>query len=269
MDPAAPPEVSRTHVVLMPSYNPGPRVLQTVREALAHWAPVWVIVDGSTDGTPELLEELAIQVAEDSGSEARLRVIRLPENRGKGSAVLAGATLALREGYRHGLTMDCDGQHPAPEIPRMMAASAANPGCLVLGEPVFDASAPQLRLQGRKISNFWANLETLWGGIHDSLFGYRVYPLEALVRLMVRMPFARRFDFDPEMAVRLFWHGARPVNVPVPCLYISKEQGGVSQFRYVRDNVLLSGMHLRLMVEFLVRLPGLVLLRLARRGAFR
>lgn len=264
------PALSVSHVVLMPSFNPGPRVLDTVRLALKYWAPVWVIVDGSTDGTAEQLETLAAQVARETRSDDRLRILVLPENRGKGSAVLYGAAHALREGYRYGLTMDCDGQHPAASLPPMMHFSQKNPGCLVLGEPVFDASAPQLRLQGRKISNFFANLETLWGGVRDSLFGFRVYPLEALTRIMARMPFARRFDFDPEMAVRLFWQGAPPVNVPVPCLYISKADGGVSQFRYVRDNVLLTGMHLRLMTEFLLyRLPGLALLRLLGRGAFR
>jgi len=52
-------ERSRTHLVLIPSYNPGAKVYETVRGALAHWSPVWVVVDGSTDGTPEGLAKLA------------------------------------------------------------------------------------------------------------------------------------------------------------------------------------------------------------------
>jgi hypothetical protein len=40
---------SATHIVLIPSYNPGPRVFDTVRAALAHWSPVWVVVDGSSN----------------------------------------------------------------------------------------------------------------------------------------------------------------------------------------------------------------------------
>ena len=38
-----------THLVLIPSYNPGPRVYETVRSARAQWAPVWVIVDGRAE----------------------------------------------------------------------------------------------------------------------------------------------------------------------------------------------------------------------------
>ncbi len=61
-----------------------------------------------------------------------------------------------------------------------MQASQAAPDAMVLGIPIFDDSAPRLRVQGRKISNWWANLETLWSGIHDSLFGFRVYPILTL-----------------------------------------------------------------------------------------
>ena len=38
-------------MVLIPSYNPGQKVFETVRAAREQWEPVWVVVDGSTDGT--------------------------------------------------------------------------------------------------------------------------------------------------------------------------------------------------------------------------
>ena len=44
---------SSTHLVLIPSYNPGARVFSTVQAALDQWAPVWVVVDGSTDNLIE------------------------------------------------------------------------------------------------------------------------------------------------------------------------------------------------------------------------
>jgi hypothetical protein len=157
--------------------------------------------------------------------------------------------------------MDSDGQHPADRIAAFMAASLATPEAMVLGEPVFDASAPPLRVKGRKISNWWANLETLWTGIHDSLFGFRVYPIEPLVRVMRMQPWMRRFDFDVEAVVRLRWHGVHPINLPARVAYFSAEEGGVSHFNYWRDNALLSWMHTRLLLEFLLRLPALLLRR--------
>ena len=74
----------------------------------------------------------------------------LPQNSGKGAVVLHGLELAARAGYTHALTMDADGQHPADLIPAFMRASAARPETMVLGRPVFDASAPLLRVRGRR-----------------------------------------------------------------------------------------------------------------------
>jgi glycosyltransferase involved in cell wall biosynthesis len=252
------PDVSRTHLVLIPSYNTGERLFSTVSAARAQWNPVWVVVDGSTDGTGERLQQMA---AADPG----LRVWLLPHNQGKGAAVLHGLRAAQEAGYTHALTMDSDGQHPADLIPAFMQASQARPETMVLGRPVFDASAPLLRVRGRKVSNSWTQLETLFAGIGDSLYGFRVYPVPALIAIMARQPWMRRFDFDTEAVVRLAWRGVKPVNVDAPVKYLTAEEGGVSHFRYLRDNALLTWMHTRLMVEFALRLPSLLLRRL--RGA--
>ena len=251
---------SKTHLVLVPSYNPGAKVFETVAAARRHWNPVWVIVDGSTDGTAEKLARLA---SEDPG----LRVLLRSRNRGKGAAVLFGLRSALAEGFTHALAMDSDGQHPADCIPAFMAASMAAPDAMVLGQPVFGADAPQLRVRGRRISNWWANLETLWLGVHDSLFGFRVYPIFALARIMRWQPWMRRFDFDVEAVVRLCWRGVRPINLPAPVRYFQASEGGVSHFHYGRDNLLLTWMHLRLLAGFVLRLPVLLMWR--RRSAAR
>ncbi|MFT4194469.1 glycosyltransferase family 2 protein [Ottowia sp.] len=256
MTNAAAPVRSPTHLVLIPSYNPGVKLHDTVRQARAHWSPVWVVVDGSTDGSAEWLHEEATR---DPG----LRVLVLARNGGKGAAVLHGIGQAAREGFTHVLTMDSDGQHPAELIPRFMAASQAAPRAMVLGVPQFGAEAPRIRVLGRKVSNGWANLETLGAGIGDSLFGFRVYPIAPLARVMRGQRFMRRFDFDPEAAVRLAWAGVPAVNLPAPVRYFSAEEGGVSHFKYLRDNALLTWMHTRLFLGFVLRLPVLLWRRVA------
>jgi glycosyltransferase involved in cell wall biosynthesis len=251
------PAISHSHLVLIPSYNTGAKVMETVRHALAVWQPVWVVVDGSTDGTAKALQALAANTPE-------LKVFILPRNQGKGAAVLHGVQQAAAEGYTHVLTMDADGQHPADKIPEFMAMSIAHPDAVVLGKPVFDASAPALRVNGRKVSNWWANLETLGAGIGDSLFGFRVYPVKPLRQIMESSHWMRRFDFDPEVAVRLCWQGVRPINLAAPVRYFSADEGGVSHFKYLRDNTLLTWMHIRLMCGFFLRLPLLLWRRLAK-----
>lgn len=238
--------------VLIPSYNSGPLLRRTLAGVLAAWDDVFVVIDGSSDGSDRELEKLA------EGTTARLRVHRLPENRGKGAAVSEGITLAGREGFTHVLAMDADDQHPADHIARFMATGETHPEALVLGRPVFEASAPSLRVQGRKVSNWWANLETCGWGMHDSLFGMRLYPIAPLEEVFSETRFARRFDFDPEVAVRLCWKGVPVINLPTPVKYLNAEEGGISQFRYLRDNALLTSMHIRLVFGFLLRLPLLL-----------
>ena len=253
--------VSTTHLVLIPSYNTGATVYETVRAARAQWQPVWVVVDGSDDGTAAGLTTLA-------ASDPGLTVIVLPENRGKGAAVLHGLQAAVQAGFTHALTMDSDGQHPADLIPAFMQASQQRPNAMVLGRPVFGAEAPLLRVRGRRVSNWWTNLETLGAGIDDSLYGFRVYPIADLIAVMRRQPWMRRFDFDTEAVVRLAWRGVVPVNLAAPVKYLSAEEGGVSHFRYGRDNVLLTWMHTRLMLEFVLRLPLLIGRRLLGKPPF-
>ncbi|WP_234262762.1 glycosyltransferase family 2 protein [Hydrogenophaga sp. NFH-34] len=250
---------STSHLVLIPCYNPGRTVVDTVRQARQQWNPVWVVVDGSTDGSTARLRELA---ADDPG----LQVLELPVNQGKGAAVLEGIRRAQAQGFTHALTMDADGQHPAALIPAFMAASQRAAGAMVLGKPVFGPEAPALRVNGRKVSNGWANLETLWMGVGDSLYGFRVYPIAPLRRIMEGTRFMRRFDFDPEAVVRLCWAGVRPINIDAPVRYLSAEEGGVSHFKYLRDNALLTGMHTRLFLGFVLRLPLLIARRLRQAG---
>jgi len=242
--------------VLIPSYNTGPLLKVTVRGALDVWGDVFVVIDGSTDGSDTDLECLA------DNADQQLRILRLPQNQGKGSAVLAGIELAMHEGFTHALTMDADGQHPADHIQIFMELGARHPEALVLGDPVFDESAPSIRLKGRKISNFWANLDTLWWGINDSLFGMRLYPLAPLHKAFTSTFGARRFDFDPEVAVRLCWQAIPLINLKTPVRYLSEEEGGVSQFKYLRDNILLIWMYFRLLIEFFLRSPILVFRRI-------
>ena len=237
---------SATHLVLIPSYNPGARLLPTVEEALRQWQPVWVVIDGSTDGSDRALDALAAR-------EPGLRVLRRPCNGGKGAAVLTGVEAALAARFTHVLVMDSDGQHPVSHVAPFMAASQNSPAALILGLPVFGPEVPLERLHGRKLSVGLVHFETFSATlIGDPLFGFRVYPAAALRRALVSTRAARGFDFDPEIAVRLVWAGVPTLNLPAPCRYLSKADGGVSHFRYLRDNVKMVWLHTRLITQLLL-----------------
>ena len=235
---------STTHLVLLPTFNTGPRLREVVAEVLRHWSPVLVVVDGSTDGSERPLLKLA-------ETEPALTVLVSPRNAGKGAAVLVGALFATARGFTHALVMDADGQHPAASIREFMAVSRRQPAALVLGRPVFPANIPAERLHGRKLSVGLVHLELMGAATVDPLFGFRVYPLAPLLAELGPRSGGRRYDFDTEAVVRLGWAGVPLLNLAAPVRYFSRAEGGVSHFHYLRDNVLLIWMHTRLIVELL------------------
>lgn len=245
---------SQTHLVIIPSYNTGDKLVETVKQALACWSPVWVVVDGSTDGSAAALTEMVAMKSE-------LRVLVLENNSGKGAAVFHALLAASQEGFTHALAFDSDGQHSATDIPRFMEASQGNPDAMILGVPQFAAGAPMSRRHGRRVGNWWANLETLWGGIKDSLFGFRVYPIQESVRILQDTRGARRFDFDTELAVRLFWAGVPPINLPAQVQYFKPAEGGISHFHYLQDNLLLIQRHTLLVLAMLPQIRRIWRLR--------
>jgi glycosyltransferase involved in cell wall biosynthesis len=235
-----------THLVLLPSYNTGPRLGDVVTEVLRHWPHVLVVIDGSTDGRVVKMQALAAH-------EPGLQLLVLPHNCGKGAAVLAGAAASVERGFTHALVMDADGQHRASDIAGFMACSRAHPAAMILGRPIFGAEAPRVRLYGRQLSIGMVHLATLGRAVADPLYGFRVYPLQPLLAVLGPQRGGRRYDFDTEAVVRLYWAGVEPINLPSPVRYFTRAEGGVSHFHYLRDNLTLIRMHSRLMLELVFR----------------
>lgn len=242
--PDTPPvPIDPRRCVLIPSYNSGPLLAQTVLAVMALWRPVIVVIDGSTDGSG------GIPPAEG------LHVLRLPANRGKGGALMAGFEWAIGRGFTHAATFDADGQHRAADISRFMELSRANPGAIIAGDPVFGPDAPRVRVFGHGMANFWSKLVTGGRGPRDSLCGFRVYPLDAATSALRSTQLGRGFDFETVTGILLAQQGLPCLDLPTPIRYARRS---ISHFRYGRDNLLLVRIHALLL--------GAALLRGARRG---
>ena len=234
--------------LLIPIYNHAETIGPVLRSLAPFDLPCLVVDDGSDAGTRAALERAGRELS-------WVTLERLDANRGRGAALRHGYQAAYRRGYSHAVQLDADGQHEAADVPRLLDAARAHPAALVLGSPVFDASAPRSRLLGRRLSRWWVHVETLSLAIDDPLCGFRCLPLAPTVTLLSRTPLGDRMEFDPEIAVRLVWAGLDVVNVPTRVRYFAD---GLSHFRPLRDNAAISWAHTRLVLGMLGRAPRLL-----------
>ncbi len=223
----------------------------------AHGLTVLLVDDGSGPACAEELRRLA-------AADPEVRLLRLPENRGKGAAVLAGLKAAAAAGFTHALQIDADGQHDSADVPRFVAAALAEPAALVCGRPLFDASVPRHRLYLRYLTHVMVWLNTLSFDIPDSMCGLRVYPLAVVLPVLEAEPPGARMDFDVEVLVRLHWRGVAMRWLPTRVRY---PLDGRSHFRLVRDNGLITAMHTKLFFGMLRRAPRLIARRLRTAAA--
>jgi glycosyltransferase involved in cell wall biosynthesis len=241
--------------VLIPVYDHEHAIGAVVAAVLAHRTPCLLVDDGSTAGCARVLDALTAAAPE------QVKLVRHAANCGKGVAVLSGVAYAASAGYTHVLQIDADGQHCVADIPAFLAAAARQPDAVIAGYPVYDDSVPALRLYARYLTHVWVWINTLSLQIKDSMCGFRVYPVAAVMALAARQKIGARMNFDTDILVRLYWDGVPVVNLPTQVAYPAD---GVSHFRVWRDNVLITRMHTTLFFGMLLRLPRLLCRNLRR-----
>ncbi|WP_205882083.1 glycosyltransferase family 2 protein [Leeia aquatica] len=234
--------------IIIPIYNHKDTIAAVVDRLSVYGYPVLIVDDGSDQATRHTLVQLAEQ-------QPTVTLFHLPQNAGKGAAVLHGMRQAHRLGFSHALQVDADGQHDLDDVPAFMSVGESNPWAVISGKPIYDASAPAGRRYGRLVTHFWVWVETLSFSIGDSMCGFRLYPVAPTVQLIDRVRIPSRMAFDIEIIVRLFWAGLPVINQPTRVIY---PEGGLSHFDMLRDNVRISAMHTRLFFGMLWRSPLLL-----------
>jgi glycosyltransferase involved in cell wall biosynthesis len=204
--------------VLVAAYNEAPVIGDVVREALraVPSGEVVVVDDGSTDGTD--------RAAADAGA----RVLRLPTNGGKGSAVRRGLSETRGELI---VLIDGDGQDDPAEIPRL--TEALRPGVdLVVGSRFLG----QFEAGAITPVNHWGNrfltsvINLLFStALTDTQAGFKVLRAETLRRINLS---AHHFDIEVDLLLGVLLAGGRVVEVPVRR---GPRQHGESRLNSLRD----------------------------------
>ncbi len=208
--------IKSTHAIIIPTYNHERHLRRVIENTLRLGLPVFVVDDGSTDSTPEILASIP-----------GITVLRHEQNLGKGAALLTAFNFAAPKAD-WAVTIDADGQHDPGEILSLIRVIPEGKRSLVIGkrEGMEQQNVPWTSRWGRRFSNFW-----VWAAcgrwFSDSQSGFRIYPLPEMIRLGAR---ARRYQFEVEILIRAVWHGIPIVEAPVHASYGSDEER-VSHFR--------------------------------------
>jgi glycosyltransferase involved in cell wall biosynthesis len=206
--------------VIVPVYNHPQKIAAVLREALSLGVPVICVDDGSTDGTPDILQAIP-----------GITVMRHPRNLGKGAALLTGfaAAAPLTD---WAVTLDGDGQHRPDEALRLLQVVPQGLRPIVVGhrQNMRTQPAPWTSRFGRKFSNFWVRCA---GGpaLGDTQSGFRLYPLPEVLALPVR---ARRFQYEVEVLVQARRRGIPCRETPITVSYPPRGLR-ISHFRPFRD----------------------------------
>ncbi len=241
--------------LVIPCYNHAELLATIMGDLQQYNLPIIIIDDGGNSADAAILSDLA-------KANKEIYLVTMPENKGKGIAVMAGLKESYRLGFTHALQIDADGQHNILDIPKFITIARDNQNALISGAPIYDESIPKSRLYSRYITHFWVWIETLSLTIVDSMCGFRVYPLKETMVLMDKNYIGHYMDFDTEIMVKMYWENVPIVFVKTKVTY---PETGISNFRMIKDNLRITWMHTRLFFGMLRRLPILLWRKHARK----
>lgn len=208
-------------VVIIPCYNEEASIENVVNNLLqiknSAGLPIDILVvnDCSTDNTLKVLEKLECSFLD------------LPVNLGIGGAMHSGYKYAYRNQYTIAVQMDGDGQHPAIELPKILAPLIAGEADVVIGSRFIQQQGFQSTSLRRIGIQYFKHLNKFLIGktIFDSTSGFRAFNTKAIT--IVNTYYPDEYP-EPEAIVLFSLNKLKIMEVPV---IMNERQGGVSSIR--------------------------------------
>ena len=206
--------------IIIPTYNNAKTIGNVISQTLLYCKNVYVVNDGSTDETLEVLNNIN-----------EIKLITYEANKGKGNAIRRGFKAALLDGFDFAITIDSDGQHYADDIEVLLNKHESNPESLLVGSRNIEAEGmPAKNTFANKFSNFWYWVET-GQKLPDTQSGFRLYPIHKYRKTKW---FTTKYEFEIEILIRSNWSGINVLPIPIRVYYPPAEER-VSHFKPLKD----------------------------------
>ena len=211
---------------LVPAYNEQDHVGKVVSGSKTHLETVLVVDDGSSDDTAGRAES------------AGAIVVRHPENRGKGAALITGWKWAGDNGFDAVIVLDADCQHDWNEIPRFIETARRENADMVVGNRMEHTGDMPWSRKMTNLFTSWVISSMIGQKVYDTQCGFRLMRLQALSNLDLK---TRRYDTESEMLILAGKLGCRIANIPIKTIY----SGQTSFINPVRDTLRFFGVVFR------------------------
>lgn len=210
--------------VAVPAYNEEKLVASVVENMPAYVDLIYIVDDGSTDRTREVVSGLC-------RGNPRLRLVEHKKNKGVGAAIVTGYQRCLEDGMDIAVVMAGDNQMDPMELPKLLAPVASGEAGYCKGNRMATARTvkgmPRLRRVGNWILKWLTRVSSGNYHIDDPQNGYAAVSSEALqrIRLDDLYPY---YGYCNHLLAKFTVAGVRAVEVPMPARY----QGEKSKIRY-------------------------------------
>lgn len=213
--------------VILPSYNPSQKLVETVQGLLrSGFDDIIVINDGSGDASLPYFE--AVKAFEG------VTVLSHEVNKGKGKALKTGFAYFLenRKNSSGVVTTDDDGQHSPSDIIRC-AEKMEQTNKAVFGARSFNSeNVPPKSRFGNNVTRFVFNF--LCGiKITDTQTGLRAIPKDYLPVLIQTS--GDKFEYETNTLLKMKQNGLEFSELPIETIYI--ENNNATHFRPIRDSI--------------------------------
>jgi dolichol-phosphate mannosyltransferase len=198
--------------VVLPTYDEAANVEPVVRAVLAALpeARVLVVDDASPDGTGEIADRLAAELA-------AVQVLHRPGKAGLGRAYAAGFAHALAAGAGHVIEMDADISHDPADLPRLLAGARAGADVVIGSRYVPGGGIADWGTLRRAISRCGCGYarRVLGVGVRDLTGGFKCFRADALAAIDYASVRSQGYAFQVELTFRALRRGLLVVEVPI------------------------------------------------------
>jgi glycosyltransferase involved in cell wall biosynthesis len=200
--------------VVIPSYRVCNHILGVINGIGPEVRKIYVVDDCCPDYSGDFVEA--------NCDDERVTVIRQPENRGVGGAVMTGYQAAIEDGMEIIVKVDGDGQMDPKLIPNFVAPIIAGEADYTKGNRFFDLeeirAMPKVRVFGNAVLSFMTKLSSGYWDIFDPTNGYTAIH-RGVASYLPFKKISRRYFFETDMLFRLNILRAVVVDIPMDARY--------------------------------------------------